>query len=416
MMLACLLSLLFLVAGCGIISTQNTNQYYSGARMQYFQGIKGVDAWFDQFPPMLYYYGNAAASSANDFPFSVEVQNNGASYTRGAVFVSGYNPDLIQIDEIPITKAGQGACSLRLGDYSLNTFSMFLQCGNNFQWSGESGDWLKSISVSGKTWFSNTILNQLVFNYQHTNAGDTIDLVLDNTTFTYDQREHGILLIGMLGGLSFERFLGQEFLLAGNTYDYPGGELEYIDYHGHIVNWPQGTDEIPQPFMLTTCYMYTTFAAPMVCIDPQPYSENRKVCTPQTATWGSGQGAPVAITTVTEENTPRTAVFHITVKNEGTGTVFDPGELEKCSPYFPGGAKASDENIIWIGEVRIGDQLLTCSPEHILRLQNGETSFTCSYPIQYAELNSAYMTPLVIELWYGYSTVQQQQITVKRVT
>jgi hypothetical protein len=413
---AALLVLLLLLAGCSLYPGQNTNPYYDAERMKYFQGYNGVEAMYGQFPPRLYYYGNAPGSTANDFPFSVQIQNRGASYTRGAVFVSGYDPSLIEIDQIPITKAGQGACTLRLGDYSLNTFGMFFQCGENFQWSGQSGDWLKSISVRGKTWFSDSILSKMIVNYQHTNSGDRVDFTLDKNTFTYDQREHGILLIGMLAGLSFQRFLGQEYLLAGNTYDYPGGEMDYIDYTGHIVTWPQGTDEIPQTFQLTSCYMYTTFAAPMVCIDPQPYSENRKVCTPQAATWSNGQGAPVAVTQVTQENTPRTAAFHITVRDVGGGTVFDPGQLEKCSPYFPGGAKPSDQNVIWIGEVRIGDQLLTCSPAQELRLQNGQVSFTCTYPIQYAELNSAYQTPLVIELWYGYSKVTQQLITVKRVT
>jgi len=407
-----------LLAGCvgGLSGGTNNNQYVDSEHAKYYQGSKGVEARYDQIPPKLYYYGNAPGSAANDFPISVEVTNKGSSYTRGAVFISGFDPNLINIDEIPVATSYPGACSLRLGDYSLNKFGLTMQCGDNFMWSGNEGNWLQSISLRGKTWFNDGPLSNLIFNFQDTNGGKSFDIVLDDTTVTFDQREHGLLLIAILSGISFQKYLGQEFLLAGNTYEYPGGELEYLTYHGHIAQWPQGADEIPQHFLLTSCYMYTTFAAPMVCIDPQPYVENKKVCTPKATTWSSGQGAPVAITRVTQENTPRTAVFHIEVKNMGGGTVFDPGNLEKCSPYYPGGAKTNDLNAFWIGEVRIGNRMLTCTPSNYIRLQNNAAQFTCTYPIEYADINSAYVTPLVIELWYGYSKTLEKVVPVKRVT
>ncbi|MBR9693030.1 hypothetical protein GOV07_03825, partial [Candidatus Woesearchaeota archaeon] len=188
-------------------------------------------------------------------------------------------------------------------------------------------------------------------------------------------------------------------------------------FNGHLIDWPQGADQIQQHIMLTNCYMYTTFAAPTVCIDPQPYSTNRKVCTPRIATWSNGQGAPLAITRVTQENTPRTAVFHVEVRNAGHGTIYDPGKLEKCSPYYPGGAKSADMDTVWIGEVRIGNNKLTCSPQNHFRLdRTGTGRFTCTYPIEYSELNSAYQTGLVIELWYGYGEIFDMPVMVKRVT
>jgi hypothetical protein len=174
---------------------------------------------------------------------------------------------------------------------------------------------------------------------------------------------------------------------------------------------------IEQHIMMTNCYMYTTFAAPTVCIDPQPYSTNRKVCHPSISKWSNGQGSPLAISHVRQENTPRTAVFHIEVANVGPGHVWDPGKLEKCSPYYPGGAKSADLNTVWIGDVRIGNTQLTCTPRTHFRLdQAGRGRFTCTYPIEYAELNSAYQTGLVIELWFGYSVIQDRIIPVKRVT
>ncbi len=416
-----ILLLALLLAACSL-GQGGENQYYDPAHARFFEGHEGVEMRYDQLPPRLFYYGDAPGSAANDFPVSVEVKNEGSSYTRGAVFLSGYDPNLIQFDEVPIAGSYQGACSLRVGDFSLNRMGFLFQCGDSFSLSGHEGgsfldfDWLDSVSVRGQEWFAESWLEDLVINYEQSASGDRqIDFVLDEISFGY--REHGLLLISILAGLSFEKFLGEEYLLAADSYDYPGGGLEYIEFNGHVVDWPEGTDEIEQRLLLTNCYMYTTFAAPTVCIDPQPYSTNRKVCTPDVATWGNGQGAPVAITRVTQENTPRHAIFHISVENRGRGTVYDPGSLEKCSPYYPGGSKSSDLNLVWIGEARIDDYKLTCTPRNVLRLdESGRGQFTCTYPIEYSQLNSAYQTPLVVELWYGYSESVERRIPIKRIT
>ncbi len=408
-----LLLFLLLVAACTPYAGRGRG--VDAERAKYYQGQQGVEIRIDQLPPKLYYYGNVPETSHNEFPFAVEAWNKGSAYSRGAVFISGYNPHIIEIEQIPITGLYPGACSLRLGDYSLNKFGITLQCGENFRWSGSEGNWFESLSLRGKTWFTESPLENLILNFNSRNGGEQIDLIFDSFRFSRDYRQRGLVLIAILAGLSFEKYLGQEFLLAGNTYEYPGGELDYIEYNARIVNWPEGADEIPQTFKATSCYMYTTFAAPVVCIDPQPYAETRKVCTPLQASYSSGQGAPVAVTRVTQENTPRTAVFHFTIRNVGDGTVFDAGQLEKCSPYFPGGAKSSDLNVVWIGSVRIDDTDLVCTPERYVRLQNGQGSFTCTYPIQHAQLNSAYQTPIVIELWYGYSKDVVRTIPIKRV-
>ncbi len=416
--LAPLLILLLFLSACGYAGWggQNRNQYINNERARYYQGVEGVEMRVDQLPHTLYYYGNAPGSAANEFPFGVEVWNKGASYSRGAIFISGFDPNIIQFDEIDLSTSLAGACSLRLGDYSLNKFGVILQCGDDFFLRSGRG-WLDEIRVRGKPWFGQEWLDKIIVDYKRTVQNNwRLDFVFDDANFRFEQWQNGRLLIGILAGLSFMKFLGQEYLLAADNYDYPGGDLDYIEYHGRIIDWPEGVDQIPQRLLITNCYMYTTFAAPIVCIDPQPYVESRKACTARQISWSGSQGAPVAITRVVQENTPRKAVFHITVENVGGGTVFDPGDLEKCSPYFPGGARSNDLNQIWIGYVRIGDYELSCTPETSVRLYNGRAEFTCTYPIEYAELNSAYETPLVIELWYGYSKVMERPILLKRVT
>lgn len=412
-----LLLLTLLLGACTTLGpSKNKNPYYDPVRAKYYEGTNGIQVRFDQMPSQLFYYGNAPTSAANDFPVSVEVRNTGSSYSRGGIFISGYDPNLIQFDEVPIGGSYPGACSLRVGDFSLNKLGFFFQCGEGFTMSGHEGNWLDSITVRGRQWFKDNWLKNVLFDFKQNNNGNyQFNLGLDKISFGY--REHGLLLLSILAGLSFEKFLGTEYLLAADNYDYPGGEIEYVQFNGHIVNWPEGTDVIPQTFLITNCYMYTTFAAPNVCIDPQPYNTNRKVCNPDVDTWSNGQGAPLAITRVSQENTPLHAIFQIEVQNRGKGTVYDPGSLEKCSPYYPGGAKSSDLNLVWIGEVRIDDYRLTCTPRNVIRLdKSGHGEFTCTYPIEYAQINNAYQTPLVIELWYGYSEVLKRDVPIKRIT
>jgi hypothetical protein len=198
-----------------------------------------------------------------------------------------------------------------------------------------------------------------------------------------------------------------------------------MDYKGTIVDWPAGLDQTRQSLLLTSCYQYTTYADPVVCIDPEPLSESRKVCIPRSRTWNGGNGAPVAVTSVEQENTPRKIIFRINVRNVGRGTVYDAGALEKCSPYYPRRTTPADLNVVDLGDVRVGTMGLagrggragiTCFPERIrLDPTTRSGSTTCTYPIEYGDIKSAYQTPLVIELWYGYSEVVQRDLFIKRV-
>ncbi|MBR9693155.1 hypothetical protein GOV07_04485, partial [Candidatus Woesearchaeota archaeon] len=251
------LLLLFAISACGGTS-QNRNFYViDPAQAVYYQGLQGVQARFDQIPPRLFYYGDVPRSSVNDFPVSVEVWNKGTSYTRGGIFLSGFDPNLIAFDEIPIAQSFPGACSIRLGDYSLNQLSYFMQCGDDFTMRGNEGNILDMISVRGINWFDQwDWLDNVILDFTQFEGGEwRFDMGLDDITF--GAREHGLLLISVLAGLSFQEFLGLEYLLAGNTYEYPGGELDYIQFNGHLIDWPQGADQIQQHIMLTNCYMYT---------------------------------------------------------------------------------------------------------------------------------------------------------------
>lgn len=241
----------------------------------------------------------------------------------------------------------------------------------------------------------------------------------DNPGIDVEYANHGRLLLTLFEAIDFSRHYGQEYLLEPDTYEFPGGGLDYINFDGNIVTWPSGLDQTTYSnFMITNCYLYATYAAPLVCVDPSPFTSDAKVCTPSPYTGTKGQGAPVAVTLIEQENSPKQILFTIHIQNVGRGEVYDPGRLEKCSPYYPEMTTTEDKNIVYIGDIRVsGDlQRLQCTPNNFIRLdpRTGEGTIICSYQIPYATLKSAYQAPLVVELWYGYSQAMLKRVMIKR--
>lgn len=421
-------ALLVLLVAC--TGGGNENQYHNPEYAEYFTGTEGVEARFVNFPQRLYYYG-PDDNSGNEFTFGVELQNKGASFSRGGIYVSGFDPRMLVFREIPITGANVGACGFSIGQIAFGEIGGVFRCDgvevagtDSFQTVRIDNFAEMIASLSGnKNWLDK---DKLHFGVEAERSDLGWDFVLnwDDATARAEYFQHGRLLLAVFAALDFVKYSGREFLLAGDTYEYPGGEYAYFTYNGRIADWPPGLDETEQTFLLTSCYLYTTFASPIVCIDPEPYSENRKVCRPIGKSYRSN-GAPVAITSITQENTPRKIVFHINVENAGRGTVYDAGRLEKCSPYYPGRVTPEDLNVIYIGDVRVGSLGLqgrsgrggiTCSPERIrLDPNTGRGSTTCTYPIEFTQIKSAYQAPLTVELWYGYSETEERNVRIKRI-
>ena len=421
-----LLLIIALLAGCsgGTQSGANPNA-------QYFTGKDGVAMTFENVPSRLYYYG-VEDTSGNEFTFGVNVQNKGASFTRGGIYLSGFDPDFIVFEGMNL-QSHPRACGIQIGHIGFGDFAAAIQC-ENFGAVVQEGRGITDIEISslgeiisalseehGKRWLD----TNLDFSVDYSDRdGGKFALTFNDLQNRIDYYQHGRLFIYLLAGIDFKLNYGQEFLLAGDTYEFPGGESEYITYRGKIVSWPPGSDQVQQHLLLTSCYQYTTYADPIICVDPDPIGEGRKVCVPKSRTWSGGNGAPVAITSIEQENTPKNIIFRINVKNLGTGQVYDPGKLAKCSPYYPGRVTLEDLNVVYLGDVRIGQTGLrttgsaggiTCYPE-VIRLdpktKSGTT--TCTYPLTGEVSRSAYQTPLTVELWYGYSETLQRTITIKR--
>ncbi len=414
-----LLSSFILLTSCNRIPRRDpAHQIGNFEDNKYYQGVRGVEMMFVQgMPPnKIYYYGDAYD---NTFDVNVEVANVGSSFARGGIYLSGYDPTMIHFQGINPDRSSGRACMIDVGNIGFGQFGATLRCDDFFI--GASSD-LSMIDFNIEGIGSRFELGRLVggtdLSWQKRGDQNRFGIDFSNPNIDVEYANHGRLLIAMFSGLDFSRNFGVEYLLAGDTYEYPGGELEYINFDGNIVNWPPGLDYSKQSFLVTNCFLYATYAAPVVCIDPTPFSQDRKVCRPREYTTTNGQGAPVAVTSIVQENTPRQAVFTINIKNVGGGTVYDPGFLELCSPYYPGRVTNENLNIVYIGDIRVsGDlQRLDCTPNDFVRLDpnTGTGRVTCSYDIPFSGLRSAYQTPLVVELWYGYSKTKEKSVWIKR--
>lgn len=408
---ALLVLMVLLLNGCNSYTTM-----YTGVGMRFVPGM-----------PMdtLFYYGPNAPNSGNDIIVAVEVRNLGSSWTRGGIFLSGYDPTMFQFIGINPSRTGGNACWVDIGNIGFSESGFSLRCDNFGITSGSGG----TLEVSAGNLFgsggiyagafdTSRLAGGIDFYYQRTRSGQQ-RVTLGAGGFDLDYANNGRLLITMLQGIDFSRNFGLEYFLEGNTPQTPGGGITELSFEGNIVNWPAGPNPVMYTdFMITNCYLYTTYAAPTVCIDPMPFSTDAKVCMPAAYVGTGGQGAPVAITGITQESSPSSIVFTIHVKNVGGGEVYDPGKLEMCSPYYPAITTQQDKNIVYIGDIRVsGDlQILECTPNNYVRLDpaTGEGTIICSYQIPYTTIKSAYQTPLVVELWYGYSQAMLKRVMIKR--
>ena len=114
----------FLVACSGNrpVNTQTTD---------FYTGTRGVTTTFEQIPTRLFFYRDPGVAG-NEFEIGIEVKNEGASWTRGAVFLSGYDPNLLRFDEIPLVGFQAGACGVSIGSIGFGEFGGIFSCDDFF--------------------------------------------------------------------------------------------------------------------------------------------------------------------------------------------------------------------------------------------------------------------------------------------
>ncbi len=207
--------------------------------------------------------------------------------------------------------------------------------------------------------------------------------------------------------------------LGGVTqYNLEGG-YDTIDFRGEIYPLKmKNIDRYPATILASVCYGYRTVASENICIDPNPYATTveRTVCVPGPVGYGT-QGAPIAVSSVDVEPTPRISRFRISIDNVGGGTVFKPGidYLMKCNPYHMRGLEFNEVDYVRLSKVEVAGKVITlgCKPvdnEWNVKLINGHATVFC----ELGGLGSgpAYTTPLTIELDYGYRSTISTQVEI----
>ena len=201
------------------------------------------------------------------------------------------------------------------------------------------------------------------------------------------------------------------------------GGQDLLSFEGDVDTGNMNVEKIEQIFLATVCYKYETMAGASVCIDPNPYStiNEKKVCDVHDVVLSS-QGAPIAITKIEEEAFGGKTQFKITIKNVGSGEVLKDDIMEKCNPKSDKKIEREDIDKVTLTEVGISNKGLVCGPfaegnikggKGIIRLMNGEGSVICELPkAEYSETKSAYISPLLVRLEYGYRTTAQKKVQI----
>jgi len=413
-----------MLTGCSIWGTGGGDPEHD----RYFSGSRGIEMCFQPGSPpnnVFYYYG--APAEDNKFEVVVELKNEGASDAIGATYISGYSPDLVSFTGVDIRRQGISDCTFDLTRLiSGGDFGFFFSCEGIEVLAGGAGDWNVRIQEIGRLIPGLEFLETVDVGIGQQGGGWSLDIGWDNFG-SLDVLYHGRALAIILSSIDWRAYNGFPFnggqekigpgILRGDNYFYPGGEMGFQVFEGTLGSeWPAGLDEADIDFMVTSCYGYSTFAAPNICIDPAPFDQTKKVCSPVSNPMTGTQGAPVAISRLTQDPFSRKVFLTFTVRQvDNSGQIFNIGHMQRCSPYFPGRMDSRHQDVIHVGDVRIGDQRLRCTPGYEIRLVEGVGTFTCEYDLEYATAKSAYKTPVVVELWYGFSDSIQTRMHVKRV-
>ncbi|HLD04968.1 MAG TPA: hypothetical protein VJG90_04595 [Candidatus Nanoarchaeia archaeon] len=378
---------------------------------------------------------------AGDLDIGVKVWNKGTSFVRGAIYISGYDPSILafegQDDNVKDLQTYKD-CTLDIEKLGFGLFNGRFQCqkieipglgevslGLAANKQGHLALDLGGLDLDkllGKVFQTNFFERTKLFgktdiSFTKNDAGTRFDIGFHNEDLDLPYASRGRLFLAAYSFIDFTmNGKGVEFILPPSIADYPGTNAQYFNFRGIVRGLPPGQPTADQTVQIKSCYLYSTYFAPNVCIDPDPGSASKKVCTPTRYSSSKGQGAPVAITSVQQETTPTKVYFKIDIEDVGKGQLYDPGKIQRCSPYYPLPVDANDLDTVIIGAAYIGKQRLQCTPPFSVRLNKKKGRFTCWYDLSGAIVTkSGYQTPLTLELWYGYSSSQQRTIQIKRV-
>jgi hypothetical protein len=216
------------------------------------------------------------------------------------------------------------------------------------------------------------------------------------------------------GGLQTPRSCAENAggLFEGKNLYNVQGSTNFLEFKSPSVTLPAKVFEYSPTLNFVVCYNYHTFANPAVCVDPLFYqvTHEQKSCTPRNVGMGGGQGAPVGLSYVNVDMVGNKAIFEINVVNSGSGRVLSPyADIRTCGQAS---LKYDDLDKVAYTVQLSGGNLIDCKPrDGFVRLSNNNGKIVCSFNIPGS---SAFETPLMVDLDYGY--VQSYQKAIKIIS
>jgi hypothetical protein len=217
----------------------------------------------------------------------------------------------------------------------------------------------------------------------------------------------------------------QEFEIDGKSIINPDGDVDFKTVDAQTKKIGAQSETHSSTILATACYPYNTTFGSSVCVDPDIYGmrKEKKACDIKELNFGDGQGAPVAVTKIETRMLPEedgsvvNPHFLIFIENMGNGEVIDLSKVEKACTNEP--LDYTDFNSIRI-KAELSGELLNCSVDDegpgiaTIRLRDKEDMVRCTLEEGIDLSRDAYMTPLRIELEYGYTFTISKSIIIEK--
>ncbi len=221
------------------------------------------------------------------------------------------------------------------------------------------------------------------------------------------------------------------FSLDGATPFNPNGELEMVTASGKTKNIEAQSESHTSLMLATACYRYKTRFGGNACIDTDIFSIRpiRKSCEVSDIQAAGGQGAPVAVTRVETQMLPDDTSdkvrpqFLIHIENSGSGEVIHNERYGQfCTSFdaIEGDALYEDFNIIFV-KAFLSEVELDCNPVEDtmlgkVKLKNKKAVARCILSKEEGidRLKEAYISPLRVELDYGYTKTISREMIIEK--
>lgn len=448
---------LFIVA---IIITGCTSTSISG------RGLKA--RLVSGYPPNLLYY---SPDSSTDFLIQVLVKNTGLSNSLGAVYVTGFDPDIIDVEQSSIPESftyctyfnswrtfldqGLGVVMVDPNKYALglmcNKNSGIIitptEQGWNFDfgniddiigWLGQelglgglvggvegAFDWLcqnTGVCITGLSGECNlqgeglhiNLAGRTYFDFRKFSCNY---LSIDTISKEAEMYGNYLLTMAELEGLTLDRDgFGKVFKVMGDNPNSPGGEEKVVTFDAHVKNFPPNAKAIKQEFDITLLYLYTTYAYKDICVDANPLAGVDEACKPVMRARFKTQKAPVIVESFDYAPGKDMHYYTIHVKNIGSGRVLYWGGLEAGRPGINDLVNFDDYDLVTVANVEVSGRKLVCDNGGLIRLdETGSGTITCSLPVSDWANRPAFFSGISVELWYGYQQKLKAKTNIERI-